>query len=148
MNSNEDFQIDDTFHVEIVTIPPNPRGRGNRHKLKPGHQKSSVFRKTKHSVVTIQNDDDLCAARAIVVAKAKADNHPQYNSIKRSTGRMQTTLAYRLHQAAGSPATPIGWESLLQYQAVLPEYRLPVCYEDYEYKVEVCPNTRMKINPS
>jgi len=136
LNSNEDFEVDDTFHVEIVTIPPKSTGRGNRRKLKPGHQKRSMFRKTKQSVIEIKNHDDLCAARAIVVAKAKADNHPQYNSIKQSRGRMQTTMAYRLHQAAGSPATPIGWEGLLQYQAVLPEYRLLVCYEDYGYKVE------------
>ena len=136
LNSNEDFEIDDTFHMEIVTIPPKPTGRGSRHKLKPGHQKSSVFRKTKQSVIEIKNHDDLCAARAIVVAKAKADNHPQYNSIKQSRGCLQTTMAYSLHQAAGSPATPIGWEGLLQYQAVLPEYRLLVCYEDYSYKVE------------
>lgn len=129
LNSNEDFEMNDSFHVEIVTIPPRPAGRGQKRTRKPGHQSTTAFKIMKKSVVTIKNpNDDLCAARALVVARAYVDKHPSYASIRNSGKKLQKTLAENLHENAGSPKTPVGWEELKQYQAALPDYRIVVCY--------------------
>ena len=58
----------------------------------------------KRSVVRIQNNDNLCMARALVVAKAKADDNPQYKSIADQS--MQTRLAQELHTNADVPLGP------------------------------------------
>ena len=48
----------------------------------------------KHSIVRIQNMDNLCLARAIVVAKAKVDNNERYCSINDYRGPLQADLAH------------------------------------------------------
>ena len=74
-----------------------PPGSG----LPPGKRKCHCFEtdnyvdflKSKRSVVRIMNDDELCCARAIIVAKAIVDDHPQVKSIKDSRNPLQKTLA-------------------------------------------------------
>jgi len=43
--------------------------------MKPGHSHPQTYKRMKQSILTIQNKDDLCCARAIVT-KAKVDQHP------------------------------------------------------------------------
>jgi len=82
--------------------------------MKPGHSHPQTYKRMKQSILTIQNKDDLCCARAIVTAKAKVDQHPNWEGIRK--GRtIQTTLALQLHQEVDVPQGPCGYEELNKF---------------------------------
>ena len=89
----------------------------------------------KRSIVQIQNNDDLCMARAFVVAKAKVDNDPQYKSIVDHRGTMQTRLAQELHQNAGVPLGLCGLEQAKQFQVHLADYEISIVSKEYGNKI-------------
>ena len=80
LNSNESFQLDDSFHVEISLVELPSRASGQL-TLK-NKCLDSLIRKRK-SVISIRNTDELCTARALVPVKAKVDNDPHFDDIKR-----------------------------------------------------------------
>ena len=81
LNSNENFQMDDTFHLSFVHVRAGPYGGGKKRKYLPGHQSSTRLKVVKKTVIAIpQTDEHLCCARAIVTARAKAEHHPQWRS--------------------------------------------------------------------
>lgn len=82
LNSNEQFQIDDTFHIEITHIRNPDAGRG-RNKNKPGLTPVHQLFKRKKNVIRINNYDDLCCARAIVTVKDYGSGHSSIRSCKR-----------------------------------------------------------------
>lgn len=133
LNSNESFEMNDTFQVSITRVWAMERGSGTRRRLKPGHKKKETFKLIKRTVVRIKNKDQKCAARAIVVAKAKLENHPRESTIRQG-GRLQTVLAESLHQDAGVPDGPCGYQELKKFQAVLPGYRVIVIYGGRQYQ--------------
>ncbi|KAL9954813.1 hypothetical protein ACROYT_G042392 [Oculina patagonica] len=81
LNSNESFEMDDSFQLSFTHVRAPPRGSGKRNQ-KPGHSHPVTHKRLKRSVVTIKNKDDLCCARAIVTAKAKVDNHSNWHGPK------------------------------------------------------------------
>ena len=82
LNSNEDFEMNDSFHMEVITVAPAIRQvRGRRHRCKKvTYQGIDDFLLKNKSVIMIRNQqDNLCAARAIITSKATVDypaNHP------------------------------------------------------------------------
>ena len=100
LNSNEQFELDDSFQLSFTRDGATPRGSGHKRKLKPGHWHPETFKRFKHTVITIKNKDELCCARAIVTAKAKADNHPKWESFKRGCA-IQRSEAWNLCTEAG-----------------------------------------------
>ena len=105
-----------------------PQGSGRkRRQLKPGHHTLGLLKSKKRSIVPIQNDHDLCCARALVTAKAIVDQHPQWQSFKDGC-KIQASEATNLHLEAHVPFGPCGYKelivfstapSLLKYQILL-----------------------------
>ena len=89
----------------------------------------------KRAVVRIQNKDDLCMARALVVAKAKVDDNPQYKSIVDRRGAMQTRLAQELHANTDVPLGPCGIEEAKRFQVYLTEYQINIVSKEYNNKI-------------
>ena len=89
----------------------------------------------KRSIVRIQNDNDLCMARALVVAKAKLDNDSQYKYVADYRKLMQTRLVQELHQNAGVPLGPCGLEEAKQFQAYLTDYQISIVSKEYSNKI-------------
>ena len=101
LNSSEQFEMDDSLQLAFVHVRSPPRGHGKR-KMKPGHRHPETFKRIKTSVVTINNKDDLCAARAIVTAKAKTDGNPHWKKVRE--GRpIQYEQALLLHLEVDVP---------------------------------------------
>ena len=134
LNSNEQFELDDSFHLEVTHIRDPGRGSGRkRRQLKTLHIEQML--KTK-SVIYIDNEDDLCCARALVTMKAKRDNHPKYTSRRRgNTHTLQEKLAKELHQEARVPEGPCGLGEIELFQIVLSEYQIVVVSVDHGYQV-------------
>ena len=69
----------------------------------------------KRSIIRINNKDELCCARALVVAKAKVDQHPKRKDIQQGKGPLQRTLALDLHHEAKVPLGPCSYEALTAF---------------------------------
>ena len=116
LNSNEQFEMDDSFQLSITQVHHAPQGTGSRRQNKPGHPTMQLLTSQKRSVIRINNRDELCCARALVTAKARVDQHPKYRSIQQ--GRpLQRTLALDLHHEATVPFGPCGYEALTAFSA-------------------------------
>lgn len=81
----------------------------------------------------IKNDDDLCFARAVVVAIAKFGDRKKYDIIKHGEQGYKTSLQKREAQklmtdaGLGDWTGPCAMDQFLQIQAVLePEYQIKI----------------------
>ena len=114
LNSNEQFEMDDSFQVSITQVHHAPQGTGKPRRGKPGHPTMDLLRKNSKSIIRITNDDQLCCARALVVAKARVDQHPKWSSIRQG-GKIQRELALRLHDEARVPPGPCSYDALTAF---------------------------------
>ena len=118
VQSNQHFRLNDTVDINVihVSMPMGGKGRKRTDVSLERHLEK------KRSIVRIQNNDDLCMARALVVAKAKVDDKPQYKTIADHRWPMQTRMAQELHANADVPLGPCGIEEAKQFQTYLAEY--------------------------
>lgn len=145
LNSNEQFRIDDTFHIEITHVR-NPGTGSGRNKNQPGLTPVELLLRRKKNVIRISNNDNLCCARAIVTAKA----HQDYGSghwITRSCKRgfpLQQQYAQELHREANVPQGPCGLREIQLFQNALSEYQLIVIDAEMGYQLTFKGSTRSK----
>ena len=136
LNSNERFQLDDSFSLHISLIRDPGRGSGNR-RIKKATMVLEKLLDEKKSVVKIKNDDELCCARAIVTMKAYCDfgsRDSRYRNLQRgkpAQGREGKTL----HRVSGVPEGPCGLPEIDPFQKHLPEYQIVVLSLDHNYQI-------------
>ena len=88
----------------------------------------------KKGVIQIKNDDNICLARAIVVAKAKIEEHEKYEQIRKGR-RIQDELANKLHEEAGVMKDLCGLSEIsefaryIDYNIVIVEYPDKIVYK-------------------
>ena len=114
LNSNEQFEMDDSFQLSITQVHHAPQGTGRPRRGKPGHPTMDMLTRNSKSIIRIQNKDELCCARALVVAKARVDQHPNYHSIRQGAS-LQRTLAWDLHREANVPLGPCSYDALTSF---------------------------------
>ncbi len=91
---------------------------------------SDKFVVDKRCIIRIQNQDELCCARALVTAKARLDKHEKWDTIRQ--GRpIQATLAADLHRDAGVPLGICGIPEIKQFQEYLIDYQINVVSKEY-----------------
>ena len=49
-NSNENFELDDSFQLSFTQVREPPKGSGHKRKMKPGHTHPETFKHLKHTV--------------------------------------------------------------------------------------------------
>ena len=70
LNSNEQYEMDDSFNLSVVHVRPPPRGTRQKRQHVPGHQSNVCLKQVKKFVIEMPRDDaDVCGARAIVTAR-------------------------------------------------------------------------------
>ena len=139
LNSNESFDAETPLHLELTFIRTPSPGSGHGKRYRPA---SAAVRKiAKKSLTLIHNQDDLCAARAIVTMKAWTDRqcgdreaYHDFENLKRGCP-IQKRRAEDLHRLAGVPEGPCGIEELTKFQAVLPDYQIKVMTVDPPYGI-------------
>ena len=131
LNSNEEFNPQRGFEVVLSVIAMPTPGSGRR-KYNPGRRCLEKELKKNRSIITINNQDDLCGARAIVTMRAhchkdlNGESKARWDTLRQGRPR-QTTEARELHRQAGVPEGPCGVEELQQFQDYLgTEYQLLV----------------------
>ena len=138
IQSNQEFRLNDTVTIDLnhVVAPA-----GNGRKRKRTTYNIDDFLSEKSSVVRIKNKDDLCLARALVVARAKKDNDPVYGYIKDSRGSLQREKAFDLHEAANVPLGPCGLNQVALFQQYLSDYQIMVISGDHNNSVIYPPHS-------
>ncbi len=127
VQSHQEFRLNESVVVDVVHVEM-PEGRGKR---KRSDVDLGGYLKTKGSVITIRNDDDLCLARALVVAIAKASGAKRYKYLADHRRPMQRKAARELHEKAGVPFGPCGIPEVKQFQKHLPEYEINIVSADH-----------------
>ena len=102
IQSNRDFRLNDTVTVDIIHVQ-EPQGGTSNGKSKRTTLDIREYLKKKKSIIPINNTDNLCLARALVVAIARIENDPKYRAIISTQGHIQLQRALDLHQAANVP---------------------------------------------
>ena len=74
IQSNHDFRLNDSVGVDVTTVEMPHGGKGT----KRAEINLEKYLAKKRSFIRIQNKDELCLARGLIVAKAKIDNNPKY----------------------------------------------------------------------
>ena len=139
LNSNESFQLDNTLQLDVTHISmPSPGSglpKGKRKRCCFGTDNYGEFLKSKRSVVRIMNDDDLCCAQAIIVAKAIADKDERLKLIKDSRIRVQETSAQKLQEEARVPLGPCGLDQIRLFEIILNEYQFVILSAEHGHAV-------------
>ena len=82
VQSNEEFRLNTTVNIDVIRVEmPQGSGRSN---VKRQIVNIRDYLKKKKSIIPINNKDDLCLARALVVSIARIEKDPRYNHIKDS----------------------------------------------------------------
>ena len=130
IQSNQDFRLNDTVVVDIVhDEAPQSSGR-KRTILDIGE-----FLHKKRSIITIENNDDLCLARALVVAIAKIEKDPRYKSLRDSRNTVQERKARELHELANVPLGPCGIPEVQMFQNHLTDYEINIVSADHDNSI-------------
>ena len=130
IQSNQDFRLNDTVTVDIIRVE-EPQGGTSNGRYKRTIVNIREYLKKKKSVITITNKDNLCLARALVVAIARIENDPKYHQISDGKGRIQLQRAFNLHRAANVPLGLCGLDEVKQFQAYLTNYEITILSGDH-----------------
>ena len=131
IQSNQEFRLNDTVTIDINHVE-SPQGSGRK---KRTTYNIDDFLSQKHSVVRIKNNDEVCLARALVVARAKKDNDPRYRYIKNSDRPLQREKAFDLHEAANVPLGPCGLNEVVLFQQYLTGYQIVIISGDHNNSI-------------
>ena len=122
IQSNRDFRLNDTVTIDIIHVEaPQGSGRSKRTILD-----IREYLHKKGSVITIKNNDNLCLARALVVAIAKIENNPNYKNLRDSNNRAQQNKAIALHERANVTFGPCGLPEVDLFQKYLTNYEINI----------------------
>ncbi len=130
VQSHQEFRLNGTVVVDIVHVDM-PEGKGKRR----GNIDLEGYLKCKGSVIVIKNDDDLCLARALVVAIAKVNGDKCYKYLADNRKPAQGKAARELHEKAGVPPGPCGIPEVKQFQRYLTEYEINIVSADHQNSI-------------
>ena len=143
VQSNEEFRLNDTVNIDVIRVEM-PQGSG---KYKRTTLNIRDHLKKKGSVILINNKDDLCLARALVVSIARIEKDPRYNYIRDSSRPLQRERAFDLHQAANVPLGPCGLNEVDLFQQYLVNYQIIVVSGDQDNTIIYPPQPPPNPNP-
>ena len=132
LNSNEAFNPDRGFQVDVVFVSMPGPGSGRHQQRNVGRLCLDRVNKKKKCIIPIKNRDTLCCARAIVTMRAHChkdqgvDELRLWDSLKKGYP-VQQRQAQELHREAGVAEGPCGLPELRQFQHALgSQYQLLV----------------------
>ena len=143
VQSNEEFRLNTTVNIDIIRVEM-PRGSG---KTKRTTLNIRDHLRKKGSVITINNRDNLCLARALVVSIARIEKDPRYSSIRDSRWALQRERTFDLHEAANVPLGPCGLNEVDLFQHYLVNYQIIVVSGDQNNTIIYPPQPPANPNP-
>ena len=131
IQSNRDFRLNDTVVVDIIHVEvPQGSRRSKRTILN-----IKDFLHKKRSIITIRNNDNLCLARALVVAIAKIEKGPNYKNLLKPGKSTVERKARELHEAAKVPLGPCGLPEVELFQKHLTNYEINIVSGNHDSSI-------------
>jgi hypothetical protein len=128
VQSNHEFRLNDSVNVNVVHVEMPQGGTGTK-RSEINLEKHLV---NKRSIVRIQNEDEICLARALVVSIAKIENDSRYKGIVDHRRPMQARLARELHEKASVLIGKCGIDEVKQFQTYLTEYEINIVSKEHQ----------------
>ena len=145
VQSNEEFRLNDTVHIDLIRVEM-PQGSG-KSRVKRTTYDLREYLKKKQTVITINNKDDYCLARALVVSIARIEKDPQYKHMLNPKCTVQRERAFDLHEAANVPLGPCGLKEVDLFQHYLINYQIIVVSGDQNNTIIYPPKPPANPNP-
>ena len=143
VQSNEEFRLNTTVNIDVIRVEmPHGSGRFKRTTLN-----IRDYLRKKNSVIPINNRDNLCLARALVVNIARIEKDPRYIRITKPDSSVQRERAFDLHEAANVPLGPCGLKEVDLFQQYLVNYQIIVVSGDQDNAIIYPPHPRTNPNP-
>ena len=144
IQSNEEFRLNTTVNIDVIRVEmPQGSGRCKRTTLN-----IREHLKKKGSVIPIiNNNDNLCLARALAVSIARIEKDPRYNQIRRPNSCVQRERAFDLHEAVNVPLGPCGLKEVDLFQQYLVNYQIIVVSGDQNNTIIYPPHPPTNPNP-
>ena len=143
VQSNEEFRLNDTVNIDIIRVEM-PQGSG---KTKRTTLNIRDYLKQKRAIITINNKDNLCLARALVVSIARIENDRRYLKIRDSSRPIQRERAFDLHEVANVPLGPCALKEVDLFQQYLVHYQIIVVSGDQNNTIIYPPHPPANPNP-
>ena len=134
LNSNENFEVDDTLELDVTNISMPIPSSGPRRRWCFGSDHYRELLKNKRSVIRIKNQDDLCCAMALFVAKTRVDADPNYGELKYGSP-IQKRCAKELHEQGGVPPGPCGLKEIRLFEIFLIGYQIIVISAEHGHAI-------------
>ena len=129
VQSNEDFRLNTTVNIDVIRVEmPQGSGRFKRTTLNIREH----LKKKRTVIPIINNNDNLCLARALAVSIARIEKDPRYERIRRPDSCLQRERAFDLHEAANVPLGPCGLKEVKRFQHYLVNYQIIVVSGDQD----------------
>ena len=142
VQSNEEFRLNTTVNIDVIRVEmPHGSGRFKRTTLN-----IRDYLKKKKCVIPINNRDNLCLARALVVSIARIEKDPRYRGMSQGNG-IQRERAFDLHEAANVPLGPCGLKEVDLFQQYLVNYQIIVVSGDQDNAIIYPPQPPANPNP-
>ena len=145
VQSNEEFRLNTTVNIDVIRVEM-PQGSG-RSKVKRNIVNIRDYLKKKKSIITINNKDNLCLARALAVSIARIEKDPRLVTIRRPESAVQRERAFDLHEAANVPLGPCGLKEVDLFQQYLVNYQIIVVSGDQNNTIIYPPHPPTNPNP-
>ena len=145
VQSNEEFRLNDGVNIDILRVEM-PQGSGKSNLRRTTYDLREYLKKKK-SVICINNKDDTCLGRALVVGIARIEKDPRYKHIANSSRPLQRARAINLHQAANVPLGPCGLKEVDLFQQHLTQYQIIVVSGDQNNTIIYPPKPPANPNP-
>lgn len=113
LQSKTKVLLDEKFTIDAIAVR-RPTGSGRAR----APVNIEIDRLLKHSILSIENEKDfphICCAKAIVLAKAVADQHPDVRCFMNKESCLLLRRALALHTSAGVPEGPCGYEEVTTF---------------------------------
>ena len=131
IQSNTQFRLNDSVSVNLIHVEMPRGGTG----VKRSEINLEKHLNMKRAIVRIQNKDEICLARALVVSIAKIEKDSRYKHIADHRYPMQTRLATELHQKSGVEIGLCGLDEVKQFQTYLSDYQINVVSKEHSNSI-------------
>jgi hypothetical protein len=128
VQSNHEFRLNDSVNVNVIHVEMPQGGTGTK-RAEIDLEKHLA---SKRSVIRIQNRDNICLARALIVSIARIEKDSRDRQIRNSERPLQERLACELHERAGVPIGACGMSEVRQFQAYLTEYEINIVSKEHQ----------------
>jgi hypothetical protein len=123
--------LNDSVNVNLIHVEMPNGGTGTK-RSEINLEKHLI---NKRSIVRIQNKDDICLARALIVSIAKIGSDSRYGMIINHRKPLQARLARDLHQKACVSIATCGIDEVKLFQTYLSDYQINIVSKEHQNSI-------------